>query len=108
MIGSGPLLAAKGAHAGHSSTRSISWNSTARICGAGDGKTDERTWPSCWAISAHVDVVDGPTLFQNACAMGLEGIVAKRRDRPYRSGRSPDWIKVKNPDAPAANRLIKG
>jgi ATP-dependent DNA ligase len=33
--------------------------------------------------------------------MGLEGIVAKRRDRPYRSGRSPDWIKVKNPDAPA-------
>jgi bifunctional non-homologous end joining protein LigD len=38
--------------------------------------------------------------------MGLEGIVAKRRDRPYRSGRSPDWIKVKNPDAPAAMRII--
>ena len=38
--------------------------------------------------------------------MGLEGIVAKRRDRPYRSGRSPDWIKVKNPDAPAATRVI--
>jgi ATP-dependent DNA ligase len=36
--------------------------------------------------------------------MGLEGIVAKRRDRPYRSGRSPDWVKVKNPDAPAATR----
>jgi ATP dependent DNA ligase domain len=32
-------------------------------------------------------------------------IVAKRRDRPYRSGRSPDWIKVKNPDAPAASRI---
>jgi ATP-dependent DNA ligase len=31
--------------------------------------------------------------------MGLEGIVAKRRDRPYRSGRSSDWIKIKNPDA---------
>ena len=41
-------------------------------------------------------------------AMSLEGIVAKRRDRPYRSGRSPDWIKVKNPDAPAATRLIEG
>jgi bifunctional non-homologous end joining protein LigD len=27
--------------------------------------------------------------------MGLEGIVAKRRDKPYRSGRSTDWIKVK-------------
>jgi hypothetical protein len=35
------------------------------------------------------------------------GIVAKRRDRPYRSGRSPDWIKVKNPDAPAAIRVIE-
>jgi ATP-dependent DNA ligase len=40
--------------------------------------------------------------------MRLEGIVAKRCDRPYRSGRSPDWIKVKNPDAPAAMRLIEG
>jgi hypothetical protein len=29
------------------------------------------------------------------------------RDRPYRSGRSPDWIKIKNPDAPAATRLIE-
>ena len=43
-----------------------------------------------------------------ACAMGLEGIVAKRRDRPYRSGRCADWIKVKNPDAPAATRVIEG
>src|SRR5262245_11306590 len=31
-----------------------------------------------------------------------------RDDRPYRSGRCPDRIKVKNPDAPAANRLIEG
>jgi ATP-dependent DNA ligase len=45
--------------------------------------------------------------FRQACIMGLEGIVAKRRDRPYRSGRSPDWIKVKNPDAPAATRVIE-
>jgi bifunctional non-homologous end joining protein LigD len=59
-------------------------------------------------LSEHVDVVDGPTLFRHACVMGLEGIIAKRRDRPYRSGRSPDWIKVKNPTAPAATRLIEG
>jgi hypothetical protein len=26
---------------------------------------------------------------------------------PYRSGRSPDWIKVKNPDAPAATRIVE-
>jgi ATP-dependent DNA ligase len=47
------------------------------------------------------------TVFRHACAMGLEGIVAKRRDRPYRSGRSTDWIKVKNPNSPAATRVIE-
>jgi ATP-dependent DNA ligase len=36
--------------------------------------------------------------------MGLEGIVAKRRDRPYRSGPCADWIKVKNPEHPAIAR----
>jgi bifunctional non-homologous end joining protein LigD len=40
--------------------------------------------------------------------VGLEGIVSKRVDRPYRSGRSADWIKVKNPEAPAASRVIEG
>ena len=58
-------------------------------------------------LSDHVDVVDGPTLLRHACVMGLEGIVAKRRDRPYRSGRCADWVKVKNPDAPAATRIIE-
>jgi ATP-dependent DNA ligase len=29
--------------------------------------------------------------------MGLEGIVSKRKDSAYRSGRSPDWPKMKNP-----------
>jgi len=38
----------------------------------------------------------GPDLFRHACLMGLEGLVSKHRDRPYRSGRSPHWIKVKN------------
>jgi ATP-dependent DNA ligase len=47
---------------------------------------------------------DGPTVFAHACKMGLEGIVSKRRDSPYRSGPSPDWLKMKNPDAPAATR----
>jgi len=59
-------------------------------------------------LSEHIDGAVGEAVFQHACAMGLEGIVAKRRDRPYRSGRSPDWIKVKNPDAPAATRVIEG
>ena len=50
----------------------------------------------------------GNAVFRHACVMGLEGIVAKRRDKPYRSGRSPDWIKVKNPDAPAATTVDRG
>jgi bifunctional non-homologous end joining protein LigD len=29
---------------------------------------------------------DGPTVFAHACKMGLEGIVSKRKDSPYRSG----------------------
>jgi bifunctional non-homologous end joining protein LigD len=33
---------------------------------------------------------DGPTVFAHACRLGLEGIVSKRKDSPYRSGRSPD------------------
>ena len=47
---------------------------------------------------------DGPTVFRHACNMGLEGIVSKRRDSPYRSGRSPDWLKSKNPASEAVRR----
>jgi ATP-dependent DNA ligase len=47
---------------------------------------------------------DGETIFRHACKLGLEGIVSKRKDSPYRSGRSPDWLKMKNPDAPAVKR----
>ena len=47
---------------------------------------------------------DGPTVFAHACNMGLEGIVSKRKDSAYRSGRSPDWLKIKNADAPAVKR----
>ncbi len=32
---------------------------------------------------------------QEVCAMGLEGIICKRRDKAYRGGRGPDWLKVK-------------
>ena len=47
---------------------------------------------------------DGPTVFKHACKLGLEGIVSKRKHSPYRSGRSPDWLKMKNPNAPAMKR----
>ena len=38
----------------------------------------------------------GPDLFRAACRMGLEGLVSKRRDRPYQAGRSKHWVKIKN------------
>jgi bifunctional non-homologous end joining protein LigD len=47
---------------------------------------------------------DGALVFQQACRMGLEGIVSKRLSAPYRSGRARDWLKVKNPDSPAMIR----
>jgi bifunctional non-homologous end joining protein LigD len=37
---------------------------------------------------------DGERLFKRACEMGLEGVVSKRRNSRYRSGRTMDWIKV--------------
>ncbi|MGH7833041.1 MAG: non-homologous end-joining DNA ligase [Candidatus Binatia bacterium] len=37
----------------------------------------------------------GEALFEQACRMGLEGVVSKRPDRPYRPGRSRDWVKAK-------------
>jgi len=46
----------------------------------------------------------GELVFRHACAMGLEGIVSKRLGSRYRSGRSNDWLKFKNPDAPAVKR----
>jgi bifunctional non-homologous end joining protein LigD len=47
---------------------------------------------------------DWETVFRHACKLGLEGIVSKRKDSTYRSGRSPDWLKMKNADAPAVKR----
>ncbi len=38
---------------------------------------------------------DGEALFDEMCARGWEGVVAKRADGPYRSRRSRDWLKIK-------------
>jgi bifunctional non-homologous end joining protein LigD len=54
-------------------------------------------------LNEHIEA-DGPTVFAHACKMGLEGIVSKRKDSPYRSGRSPDWLKSKNPACAAVKR----
>jgi bifunctional non-homologous end joining protein LigD len=47
---------------------------------------------------------EGDVAFRHACKMGLEGIISKRLGSRYRSGRSPDWLKFKNPQAQAVER----
>jgi bifunctional non-homologous end joining protein LigD len=44
--------------------------------------------------SEHLDG-DGEQIFTQACALGLEGVISKRGDKPYRSGRNGDWVKTK-------------
>ena len=84
-----PLCLASTGGASRSSTARPAW----RCCCAGPGQQ----------INEHIaeprDIV-----FRHACALGLEGIVSKRLGSRYRSGRSRDWIRSKNPAAPAVKR----
>jgi bifunctional non-homologous end joining protein LigD len=57
-------------------------------------------------LNEHIEG-DGPTVFAHACKLGLEGIVSKRRDPRYRSDRSPDWLKSKNPASEAVRREVE-
>jgi len=47
---------------------------------------------------------EGAIVYREACKLGCEGIVSKRLGSSYRSGRSPHWVKVKNPKARAVKR----
>ena len=53
------------------------------------------------------DKSEGTTIFEQVCAVGLEGIVSKRKDSRYISGRSPYWLKMKNPASEAARREVE-
>ena len=55
-------------------------------------------------FNEHCDDLPADVVFQHACKLGFEGIVSKRLGSPYRSGRSRDWRKMKNPNAPAVKR----
>ena len=55
-------------------------------------------------LNQHLEHPDGALVFAHVCKMGLEGIVSKRLGSRYRSGRSPDWLKFKNSEAPAVKR----
>jgi bifunctional non-homologous end joining protein LigD len=48
-----------------------------------------------WLIYSDHFFGDGPAVYQGACQAGLEGIISKRADSKYRSGRFKDWLKIK-------------
>jgi bifunctional non-homologous end joining protein LigD len=50
--------------------------------------------PGPIVLSEHFEI-DGAVFFEHVSRLGLEGIVSKRRDAPYRSGRGKDWLKSK-------------
>jgi ATP-dependent DNA ligase len=59
---------------------------------------------SCSMIGQQVLAGDGPTVFEHVRNMGLEGVVSKRVEAPYRGGPSKTWLKAKNPASEAARR----
>jgi bifunctional non-homologous end joining protein LigD len=78
--------------------------------------------PARLRYSAHL-TEEGADVLKGACALGLEGIISKRADQPYRSGRQRDWLKSKcietdefviggyltsNVDAKAVGALVVG
>jgi bifunctional non-homologous end joining protein LigD len=54
-------------------------------------------------LNEHI-VEDGLTVFAHACRLGTTGIVSKRIDSTYRSGRCRVWIKVRTPASIAVQR----
>jgi bifunctional non-homologous end joining protein LigD len=60
--------------------------------------------PAGIQFSEHLEG-DGAAIFAQACNLGAEGIVSKRRDSAYRSGPSRVWLKIKNPKAPGVTRF---
>ena len=47
---------------------------------------------------------NGELVLEHVCKLDLEGIVSKRADAPYRSGKRPEWIKTKCPAWREANK----
>jgi bifunctional non-homologous end joining protein LigD len=63
--------------------------------------------PDGMFISEFEQAEIGPDLFRKACEFRLEGLVSKRRNRPYRGGSSKHWVKIKNRHHPAMSRMME-
>jgi hypothetical protein len=53
------------------------------------------------AVNANYDG-DGEAIYHHVCTLGCESIVSKRLGSIYRTSRTDQWLKMKNPEAPAA------
>jgi ATP-dependent DNA ligase len=90
--------------------RSTCLSLTVGICAASQSRT-ARQFLAKLLKGSHLSIVlneyyeeDGEIVFREACRLGCEGIVSKKLGSIYRRGRSPLWVKVKNPNAPAVKR----
>jgi ATP-dependent DNA ligase len=83
----------------------LSWmaSTTARRPGRAQETAGSTGRPQARGIimNQHTDA-RGELVFEQACRMGLEGIVSKRLSAAYQSGPSRHWLKIKNPDSPAS------
>jgi hypothetical protein len=68
------------------------WSSAGPCC----GRITAKAGPEL-LYSDHMEGDEGEAMFRHACRLGLEGIVSKRVDSRYKSGRCLSWVKVKNP-----------
>ena len=90
--------------------RSIYWSWTEGTCDGVQSRSERGYSRNCCAAQTPCLVLnehyeeDGAIVFREACRLGCEGIVSKRLGSIYRRGRSPLWLKVKNPEAPAVKR----
>ena len=94
-------ISPRAARTGCSTTRSTCSISTGSIC-AGRALAERKRLLAELLAGASERILyaehlegDGAEIHERACAMGLEGIVSKQQDAPYRSGRVESWIKVK-------------
>ena len=87
--------------------------STLELDGADTRSTpiEERKQHRAWARQKHPGISinatydgDGAVIYEHACTLGCEGIVSKRLGSPYCAGRTDQWLKMKNPKAPAVRR----
>jgi bifunctional non-homologous end joining protein LigD len=53
----------------------------------------EEAHSECILLSPHLEA-EPELVYEQACAMGLEGIICKFRDAPYRSGSGATWLKI--------------